>query len=227
MVLLLAAATGQAGAQSVRLAASTDPGTGSFGYTLTNVTPAGDSITTTTAGAVATSPQLGVVDDPGELVTITQAANAQFTLSSAACVDSSTGTTGIGALVGNTLTIAASNFTPTAVLLCTFENTQVPPDLAITKTANVSTLASGGTVVYTLVASNVGPVDVANAVLSDLPGPGLSCTTAATCTASGGASCPGSLPPGDLFGAGATVPSLPSGGSIEVEATCTVTATGQ
>lgn len=225
--LLLSVVTGQAAAQTVQLAARTNQGNGAFTYSMTNLTPASDSITTTVPGDVETSLQASLVNNTGLPVTITQAAPSQYTLSAAACVDSSTGTPGIGALVGNTLTIAASNLTPTAVLLCTFDNTQVPPDLAITKSADPTVVASGGTVTYTLVASNVGVVDVANAVLSDVPGAGLSCTTAATCTAFGGSSCPGSLQAGDLFGAGVTVPSLPAGGRIEVEATCTVTASGQ
>lgn len=227
LLLLLALAAGQAGAQTVQLAARTNVGTGTFTYSMGNLDIGSDSITTSAPGNATTSAQIGTVNNPALPVTVTQAANAQYTLASAACVDTATGATGIGGLVGNTLTIAPGNLGATATLVCTFDNVQAAPDLAITKSANVGAVASGGTVTYSLVASNVGVVDVENAILSDVPGAGLSCTTPATCQPSNGATCPASLPPGDLFGAGVTVPSLPAGSGVTVTVSCAVTASGR
>lgn len=226
-LLLLAMAAGQAAAQTVQLAARTNLGTGTFTYSMGNLDTGSDSITTTAPGSTTTSAQVGTVNNPALPVTVTQAANAQYTLGTAACVDTSTGTTGIGGLVGNTLTIAPGNLGPTATLVCTFDNVQAAADLAITKSADAGTVASGGTLTYSLVASNVGIVDVENAILSDVPGAGLSCTTPATCQPSNGAVCPASLPAGDLFGAGVAVPNLPAGSSVVVTVSCTVTASGQ
>ena len=226
-LLLLAGLSGQAAAQStVQIAVQSNPGTGTFNYAMTNLAAGSDTITTTAAGVVTPSANTHAVTDDTTAVVITQAANSQYTLTSASCANS-TGTTGIGTRIGNALTITAGNFTPATTLVCTFINAQVDADLAISKTATPTTVASGGTVVYTLVASNVGAADVANAIVSDAPGTGLSCTTDATCSAAGGATCPGNLSAAALFGAGVTVPSLPVGGSVTLTAACTVTATGQ
>lgn len=226
-LLLLCLIAGPAAAQTVQLAARTDLGVGTFTYEMTNLDAASDTITTTGPGVLTASALIASVADPALPVTLTQAGNPRYGLTSASCVDSSTGTGGIGLLVGNTLTIAPAALLPGATLLCTFDNAQVDPDLAIVKTADLSTVASGGTLVYTLTASNVGLVDVDNAVLSDTPGAGLSCTSAGSCTSSGGAVCPGTLPAGSLYGGGVTIPSLPVGGRVIVTAACTVTASGQ
>jgi len=226
-LLVLATAAGQADAQTVQLAARTNTGTGTFTYAMNSLDDDSDTITTSAAGVVTTSGQISDVTSTGAPVTITQAANPQYTLTSAACADPANGTSNVGALVGNTLTIAPANFVAGAALLCTFENALIEPDLAVTKAANVTGVASGGTVEYTLVASNVGTQAVTNAVLSDVAGTGLSCTAPATCVPSSGATCPGSLPAGDLFGAGVTIPSLDAGSNVTVTVSCTVTASGQ
>ncbi|WP_421567177.1 prealbumin-like fold domain-containing protein [Stenotrophomonas sp. PD6] len=214
-------------AQSVQLAKTSQGGVGTFNYTLTNLDGASDAITTTTAGTPTPSATVFTVTDPSAAVTLTEAANAQFTLDTASCVDTSGTVPGsIGVLAGATLTIPAASLPPAATLVCTFVNTQVAPDIAISKQASPTVVASGGTVTFTLTASNVGAVDVTNAVLADAPGTGLSCTAAGSCTASGGATCPASIPAAALFGGGVTVPALPVGGSVAVSVACTVTASG-
>lgn len=228
LVLMVGCAlAGQAAAQTVQLAASTDVGSGTFDYTMDNLNPTTDSITTTGGGVVATSPVIATVVDPTAAVAITQQDDPDFLYAptSASCVNTNGGAGGIGSFTGNTLTIPASALTAGATLVCTFVNEQTPPDLAITKAAAPSTVVSGGTVTYTLVASNVGATTVNDAVVSDTPGPGLSCTTPATCTENGG-SCPNSLPSGDAF-TGVTIPSLPGDTSVTFTITCTVTATGR
>jgi uncharacterized repeat protein (TIGR01451 family) len=97
--------------------------------------------------------------------------------------------------------------------------------LTIAKDNGVTSVTSGGTTAYTITISNLGPSAADNAVVQDPVSTGLSCTAAATCTGTGGASCAASIPAATLQ-TGYTIPSLPSGGSIAVRMVCTVTATG-
>jgi uncharacterized repeat protein (TIGR01451 family) len=86
------------------------------------------------------------------------------------------------------------------------------------------TVASGATTVYTITVVNDGPKPANSAVLTDPLPTGLTCTTA-TCTASGGASCPaatGAALVAELQGAGSVVPVLPVNGSVAIALTCTV-----
>ncbi|MDB5963964.1 MAG: hypothetical protein JWQ72_464, partial [Polaromonas sp.] len=99
-------------------------------------------------------------------------------------------------------------------------------NITISKSNGVGTVTAGGTTGYTLTVANLGPSDASGAVLSDPVATGLSCTTAATCTASGGASCAASVPIATLQ-SGYTIPVLPSGGQVTLVLNCAVTATGQ
>jgi uncharacterized repeat protein (TIGR01451 family) len=105
-------------------------------------------------------------------------------------------------------------------------------DLQMTKAVSpTGAVASGSILTYTLVARNTGPDSTNNVLLRDTPGAGLDCTTpspSATCSASGGASCPGAtVPVSSLTGGGVSLPSLPVGGQVAVTMQCTVTATGR
>lgn len=216
-----------ASAQTVQLAKTSQGGVGTFNYTMTNLSGGADSITTVTAGTPQPSATVFTVTDAAQAVTVVEAVNPQFTLDTASCEDTSGAVPGtFGSLSGATLTIPAATLQPTSTVVCTFVNTLRPPDVAVTKQVAPGAVASGGTVTFTLTASNVGVVDVANAVLADAPGAGLSCTAAGSCTASGGASCPASIPASGLFGAGVTIPALPVGGSVVVTVPCIVTASG-
>ncbi|MGB8860273.1 MAG: hypothetical protein WCC60_13490, partial [Ilumatobacteraceae bacterium] len=62
-------------------------------------------------------------------------------------------------------------------------------DLSITKTDGLTTIATGATVTYTIVASNAGPSAVTGATVSDVMPAQLS-TPTWTCTASAGSTCP-------------------------------------
>jgi uncharacterized repeat protein (TIGR01451 family) len=108
----------------------------------------------------------------------------------------------------------------------------VDADLQMTKTVSpTGAVASGSVLTFTLVATNNGPSVTTNVLLRDTPGAGLDCTTpspSATCSASGGASCPGAtVPVSSLTGGGVSLPSLPVGGQVAVTMQCTVTATGR
>jgi uncharacterized repeat protein (TIGR01451 family) len=106
-------------------------------------------------------------------------------------------------------------------------------DLSITKTDGVATRISGATTTYTINVANAGPTSANGALFSDPLASGLSCTTAALCTATLGAACPGgavnqanvSVPVASIQ-AGVAIPIMPSGGNLSFSLTCTVTATG-
>jgi uncharacterized repeat protein (TIGR01451 family) len=211
-------------AQTVQLAKVSQGGVGTFSFAMTNLNGGADSVTTVTDGTPATSPNVFIVDDVQQPVTVTETPAPGFSVTAASCVSS--GTPGaIGSLSGNVLTIPASAFQPDTPLLCTFTNTLIT-DLTLNKQVTPAVVASGGTVTYTLTASNVGAADASNAVLTDTPGAGLSCTTPGSCAATGGATCPGSIPVASLFGGGVAIPSLPAGSAVQVTFACTVTATG-
>ncbi len=218
---------------TVRLEKLSQGGTGSFDYALTNLFFATDSITTTVSGVPVLSTQVATVTDMAVTVTVTEAANPVFALDSASCRDDNAGITGnppaFGSLAGNVLTIAPDNLRSGAGIVCTFTNL-LSADVSVTKSALPTAVRTGAVVGYTLTVANAGPADVDGVVLADTPGAGLDCmtpSTTATCTASGGATCPASIAVADLTGAGVAIPGLPSAGQVQVTLQCTVTASGQ
>jgi uncharacterized repeat protein (TIGR01451 family) len=107
-------------------------------------------------------------------------------------------------------------------------------DISITKTntpgvngevdQDADILNSGAATVYSIVVTNNGPKPANNALVTDPVPTGLTCATA-TCTAAGGAVCPaltGAALVAALQGAGATVPTLPVNGSLNILLSCTV-----
>ena len=120
-------------------------------------------------------------------------------------------------------------------LLCTISNVRgLLADLRLTKTNTPGvngeidqpgdSVVSGTAVAYVLTVTNAGP-DAANGTrLTDAPTSGLTCTTA-SCTASGGASCPAATGPAllsELLGGGTLIPVLPAGGNVGITVNCTV-----
>jgi uncharacterized repeat protein (TIGR01451 family) len=90
-------------------------------------------------------------------------------------------------------------------------------DLSITKTDGVTTATPGGSVTYTIVASNAGPSNAAGATVADTFPASLTCTW--TCVGAGGGTCAAS-------GSGNVndTVNLPSGGSVTYTASCTISA---
>lgn len=128
---------------------------------------------------------------------------------------------------GNTASAPALSDLP----LCNFT---ASADIRLTKTntpgANgdvdqaADIVTSGTTTTYTITARNNGPGAANGAVVTDPATASLTCTTA-TCTATGGATCPaqtGAALVSALQGAGATVPTLPVGGTATFTLTCQV-----
>ncbi|MEP7010695.1 MAG: hypothetical protein ABJC13_10260 [Acidobacteriota bacterium] len=93
---------------------------------------------------------------------------------------------------------------------------EIVADLSITKTDGVTTATPGGSVTYTIVASNAGPGGTAGTVADTFPA-SLTCTW--TCVGAGGGTC-------TAAGAGniSDVATLPSGGSVTYTASCTISA---
>ena len=88
-------------------------------------------------------------------------------------------------------------------------------DLAVTKTDGVTTATPGGSVTYTITASNAGPSNAPGTTVADTFPAALSCTW--TCAGAGGGTC-------TAAGAGNindTV-NLPVGGSVTYTASCTI-----
>lgn len=91
-------------------------------------------------------------------------------------------------------------------------------DLSVTKTDGVTTAVPGGSVTYTITASNAGPSNASGATVADtFPN---SLTVSWTCVGAGGGTCTGS-------GSGNindTTVNLPSGGSVTYTASATISA---
>ncbi|HEY2292421.1 MAG TPA: ExeM/NucH family extracellular endonuclease [Thermoanaerobaculia bacterium] len=88
-------------------------------------------------------------------------------------------------------------------------------DLAITKTDGVTTATPGGSVTYTITASNAGPSDAPGSTVADTFPASLTCTW--TCVGAGGGTCTAS-------GSGNVndTVNLPAGGSVTYTASCTI-----
>ena len=104
---------------------------------------------------------------------------------------------------GTTATFMVRNIVPAAngCIVNVYVPGITPPltDVQVVKTVSpTSAVASGSILTYTLTARNNGPAATTNVALGDTPSAGLNCntpSTTATCSASGGASCPGATVP--------------------------------
>lgn len=97
--------------------------------------------------------------------------------------------------------------------------------IVIAKTDNKSITTSGNTNNYVVTLTNNGPSAADGSVLTDLVGAGLACPPAnvVTCTVlAGGALCPaGPFTIANLTGAGITIATLPTTGSVQLAYACT------
>ena len=101
-------------------------------------------------------------------------------------------------------------------------------NLSVTKTNAVTALNAGQTTSYTVTATNSGPGNATNSVVTDPAVTGLSCTSVTCSVGSGAAVCPvaPALSIANLQGSGVPIASFPANSSLNFQVLCTVTATG-
>ena len=149
---------------------------GPFSFTATNLTGLPPNITTTVAGTAApTTPINNTVTNSANPVTLTEAANVNFTLATGTCTDTNSGTTGnpasFGTLAGSIITVPAINLKLFSKIVCTFTNSPKPATLALQKitsgsfggpfTFTATNLASNPASITTVAAATATPASPA------------------------------------------------------------------
>ncbi|QIL90098.1 DUF11 domain-containing protein [Microbulbifer sp. SH-1] len=126
-----------------------------------------------------------------------------------------------------TVTLDAAATAAGSEITCRFTNERLSTDLAVTKSAQPTTVVAGDNVTYTITVDNLGPRDTTNAILTDTPDANLDCITPATisCSATGGAQCPvAPIDPAQLVGGGLVIPVLPANSEVVFTLVCQVNA---
>ena len=174
-----------------------------------------DTNTTCTYTAVATAAVTGASDGSGDLNQMLSMPSGSSVAYTAICtIDADfTGT------LSNTATVSSYTLDPvpgnnSATDADTVVSAQ--SDLSVTKTDGVTSVISGQSVTYTIVAANAGPSDDPAATLTDTFPTGLSCSYSST--ASGGATGNTASGTGNI----SETLSLPVGGSVTYTASCLV-----
>jgi len=185
------------------------------GATVTDTFPASLTCTWTCAGAGGGTCTASGSGNINNTVNLPVGASATYTASCAISA-AATGT------LSNTATVAApggvSDPAPANNAATDTDALAGSADLAITMTDGVTTAVPGGSLTYTITASNAGPSNASGATVSDTFPASLTCTW--TCVGAGGGTCPAS-------GSGniASSVNLPAGASVTFTATCAVSAT--
>jgi uncharacterized repeat protein (TIGR01451 family) len=213
---------------------NTTLGDGTFAFAATGNRVANFNITTVAGtGSTALALQRIHPSTPGNSQTVTETVPAGWRLDSIACTFlAPNGTTGsVGSV---TLPAVTVPLTRGYDYTCTFANHKLTADVVLTKTNTPGVngdvdqpadgVVSGAASNYAIRVVNNGPDGADGTVVTDPVPTNLNCATA-TCSAAGGAACP--VPTGAalvtaLQGAGATVPTLPNGGSVTFTLSCTV-----
>lgn len=213
---------------------NTQLGDGTFAFAGTGNKTENFNITTAAGTGTATINLQRIFPDPaGSTETVTETVPAGWRLDNIACTflapDGSTGS--VGTVANPAVTVALTRGYDYS---CTFLNHKLTADVVITKTntpgvnGNIDqagdTVVSGSAVSYAITVANNGPDPADGTTLTDPAPAGLTCPTA-TCSATGGAACPaqtGAALVTALQGGGASIPTLPVGGSVTVALACTV-----
>jgi uncharacterized repeat protein (TIGR01451 family) len=170
--------------------------------TWTCVGAGGGTCTASGSGNIADTVNLPAGGSTTHTASCTISASASGTLSNTATVAAPAGVT--DPTPGNNSATDSDTLTAQA-------------DLSITKTDGVTSATPGGSVTYTITASNAGPSNATGATVADTFPASLTCTW--TCVGAGGGTCTAS-------GSGniADTVNLPAGGSTTHTASCTVSA---
>jgi len=184
------------------------------GATVADTFPASLTCTWTCVGAgggICTASGSGNISD-----TVNLPAGGSVTHTASCTISASaTGT------LSNTATVAApggvTDPTPGNNSATDSDTLSASADLAITVTDGVTTATPGGSVTYTITASNAGPSGVTGATVADTFPASLTCTW--TCVGAGGGTCTAS-------GSGniSNTVNLPAGGSVTYTASCAIMA---
>ncbi len=202
------------GSATYTITASNAGPSNASGSTVADTFPASLTCTWTCVGAgggTCTASGSGNISD-----TVNLPAGGSVTYTASCTISASaTGT------LSNTATVAApggvTDSTPGNNSATDSDTLSPQADLSITKTDGVTSATPGGSVTYTIVASNAGPSNAPGSTVADTFPATLTCTW--TCVGAGGGTCTAS-------GSGNindTV-NLPSGGSATYTASCTISA---
>jgi uncharacterized repeat protein (TIGR01451 family) len=182
------------------------------GATVADTFPASLTCNWTCTGAGGGTCTAGGSGNLNDTVNLPAGGNVTYT---ASCTISSLAT----GTLSNTATVAApggvTDPTPGNNSATDTDTLAASADLAITKTDGVTTATPGGSVTYTITASNAGPSAATGSTVADTFPASLTCTW--TCAGAGGGTCTASGS-GNLND---TV-NLPSGGSVTYTANCTI-----
>ena len=199
------------GSVTYTIVASNASGSDATGATVADTFPASLTCTWTCSGAsggTCTASGSGNINDT---VALPNGASATYT---ASCAVSPAAT---GSL-SNTAIVSLAGDPNSANDTATDTDTLTPQaDLAITKTDGVASATPGGSVTYTIVASNAGPSSATGSTVADTFPASLTCTW--TCSGAGGGTCT-AAGSGNINDAA----NLPSGGSATYTASCAVSA---
>lgn len=155
-------------------------------------------------------------------ITITEAAVSDYVLTGASCADQNAAAVP-ATLSGLTLSIAANAYRANQDIVCTFNNRRTPAvDLAIVKSNGMTTVVSGTSTTYAITITNNGPDAVTGAIVTDIPGSGITCPSANPVVITGSGAPSGSVNVGNLTGTGITLQTIPSGGSATLTFSCEV-----
>jgi uncharacterized repeat protein (TIGR01451 family) len=199
-----------AGASTTYTITASNSGPSATGATVADTFPASLTCTWTCVGAgggTCTAAGSGNLNDS---VNLPAGASVTYT---ASCSISGAAT---GSLSNTaTVTTGASDPNPGNNSATDTDTISASADLAITKTDGVTTATAGGSVTYTITASNAGPSNATGATVADTFPASLTCTW--TCLGSAGGTC-------TAAGSGNLNDSvnLPSGGSVTYTASCSI-----
>lgn len=213
---------------------NTTLGDGTFAFAATGNRVANFNIATVAGtGSTALALQRINPDPAGSTEAVTETVPLGWRLDSIACTFlAPNGTTGsVGSVSIPAVTVP---LTRGYDYTCTFANHKLTADVVLTKTNTpgvngdvdqpVDGVVSGAASNYAIRVVNNGPDGADGTVVTDPVPTNLNCATA-TCSAGGGAVCPaqtGAALVTALQGAGASVPTLPNGGSVTFTLNCTV-----
>ncbi len=201
---------------------------------VTDTLPAGLTITSAFSGAGWQCTNSGLLvscERTPTVVPLTAATDlpvitGTLRVTTAACPGPITNTVSIGNLQAPYIDYALPNNTASF----TTSSIDCNANLSVSKNNAVTTLTAGTTTSYTLTFANAGPSAADGATAKDMPSAGLANCSVTQCSASGGsptATCPAFGAWSDLLTpAGVAIPSFPSGGTVNFNVSCGVTATG-